>query len=71
MNGGKTDAKNDATARSAARSYTMNTKYKAFFMRRYICRYENCIVVFGVVSCCGFGGSGIRRLRRERMLRFL
>jgi len=36
MNGGKTDAKNDATARSAACFYTMNTKYKAFFMRRHI-----------------------------------
>ncbi len=35
--------------KSAARSYTMNAKYKTVFKQRHICRYENCIVGFGVV----------------------
>ncbi|HJH28149.1 MAG TPA: hypothetical protein C5S51_00350, partial [Methanosarcinaceae archaeon] len=64
--GVKTDAKNDATARSAACFYTMNVKYKTVFKRRHICRYENCIVGFWVMGY-GFGSSGIRRLRRKLM----
>ncbi len=38
----QTNAKNDATARSAARSHTMNVKCKTVFKRCRICRYENC-----------------------------
>ncbi len=63
----QTDAKNDATARSAARSYTMNVKYKTVFKRCRIYRYENCMVVFISLSH-GFGSSGTCRLRRELML---
>ncbi|HJH29257.1 MAG TPA: hypothetical protein C5S51_06130 [Methanosarcinaceae archaeon] len=49
--------------KSAARFDTMNAKYKTVFKRRHICRYENCIVGFGVmglaaVESAACGGNG-------------
>ena len=55
---------------SAARSYTINMKYKTVFKRCNICKYENCMVGF-VDLGHGFASSGMCRMRLELMLRFL